>query len=300
LNEKCGEKARTEEHHAAQCAFQCVFALWRVSAPEAGEVATVTRNLAIAFLLVSPLAFAVDDALTSGAWQNLRTQFYGTHAIGEVDENLMSMAAPGATPDPTATPVTLHFGPQAAGKVKQVRVIIDHNPAPIAATMQLAQGVPIEDIELRLRIDRATNVRAIAELADGGLEMRSVWINAGGGCSAPPSASGTGLIGDIRFRPSPDQKSMQVSIHHPNNSGFQIDPVTGEPIPPHFVSHIRLRSGDKIVFEADTGIAISENPTIRIASEDKIAAPLTLEAVDSTAAQFSATWGGKAAKAGGG
>jgi sulfur-oxidizing protein SoxY len=143
-------------------------------------------------------------------------------------------------------------------------------------------------------------VRAIAELADGGLEMRSVWVKAGGGCSAPPSASGTGLLGDIRFRASPDLKSLQVSIHHPNNSGFQIDPITGEPIPPHFVSHIRLRSGDKVVLEADTGISLSENPTIRIASEDKFPAPLTLEAVDSTLAQFTATWDGKAAQAGGG
>ena len=260
----------------------------------------MTKYLAIAILLVAPAASASDDALTSGAWQNLRTQFYGAHEIGEVDETLMSMAAPGATPDPTATPVKLHFGPQAAGKVRQVRVIIDHNPAPIAATMQLAQGVPIEDIEMRLRIDRATNVRAIAELADGGLEMRSIWVKAGGGCSAPPSAAGTGLLGDIRFHASPDLKSLQVSIHHPNNSGFQIDPITGEPIPPHFVSHIRLRSGDKIVLEAETGISLSENPTIRIASEDKFPAPLTLEAVDSTLAQFTATWDGKAAKAGGG
>src|SRR5215831_11391228 len=154
----------------------------------------------LSLLAFAPAAFAVDESLTSGAWQTLRTEFYGNREIGEVDENLMSMAAPGATPDPTATPVKLHFGPQAAGKVKQVRVIIDHNPAPIAATMQLAQGVPIEDIEMRLRIDRATNVRAIAELTDGGLEMRSVWVKAGGGCSAPPLPAGDGEIGDIRFR----------------------------------------------------------------------------------------------------
>lgn len=243
---------------------------------------------------------ALTDALTSGAWQTLRGEFYGTRDIGEVDESLMSLAAPSATPDAAATPVKLHFGPQAAGKVKQLRVIIDHNPAPIAATMQLAQGVPIEDIEMRLRIDRATNVRAIAELADGAIEMRSVWIKAGGGCSAPPAAAGEGKLGDIRFRSTADLKSLQMSIHHPNNSGFQIDPVSGEPIPPHFVSHIRLRAGDRVVLEADTGISLSQNPTIRIASEEKFAAPLTLEAVDSKQARFTATWEGKPTKAGGG
>ena len=259
------------------------------------------RKLAAAAAIVAfaGAACAADDAQTSGAWQTLRTEFYGTRELGEVDESLMRITGPAATPDPTATPVTLHFGEKAAGKVKQVRVIIDHNPAPIAATMQLAQGVPIDEIEMRLRIDRATNVRAIAELADGSLQMRSVWIRASGGCSAPPSPGGAGTLGDIRFRSTADLKSLQMSIRHPNNSGFQIDPVSGEPIPPHFVSHIRLRSGDKVLLEADTGISLSENPTIRIASGTKLAAPLTLEAVDSKQATFTATWNGAAGKAGG-
>jgi len=264
-------------------------------------VATMLRTFFVA--AVSSLAgsaFAQDASPTSGAWQALRAGFYGSKAIGEVDEKLMSLTAPASTPDPTATPVVLHFGAMAAGKVKQVRVIIDHNPSPVAATMQLADNVPIDEIELRLRIDRATSVRAIAELADGSLEMRSAWVNASGGCSAPPSATSAGVLGDIRFRPSPDHRSLQMSIYHPNNSGFQIDPVSGDPIPPHFVSHIRVRSGAQTLLEADTGISLSENPTVRIASEQPLTAPLQLEATDSKQAQFHATWQGAALKNSGG
>jgi sulfur-oxidizing protein SoxY len=251
-------------------------------------------------LTAASVAVAADEAQTSGAWQALRANFYGERSIGEVDEKLMSLSAPASTPDPTATPVVLHFGSAAAGQVRQVRVIIDHNPSPVAATLQLAAGVPIDAIELRLRIDRATNVRAIAELRDGSLEMRSAWVNASGGCSAPPSAAGAGVLGDIRLRPAPDRKALQVSIRHPNNSGFQIDPVSGDPIPPHFVSHIKLSSGGKLLLEGDTGISLSENPTLRIASEATLAAPLTLEAVDSKQATFTATWNGTTAKTGGG
>lgn len=249
---------------------------------------------------VAVAAYAGEDAQTSGAWQALRVNFYGNREIGEVDENLMSLTAPGSTPDPTATPVVLHFGPAAAGKVRQVRVIIDHNPSPVAATLQLARNVPIDAIELRLRIDRATNVRAIAEMDDGRLEMRSAWVNAAGGCSAPPGAAGGGVLGDIRFRASPDLKSLQMSIRHPNNSGFQIDPVSGDPIPPHFITHVTVSAGGKTLLEGDTGISLSENPTIRIASEAKIAAPLTLQATDSKQATFTATWPGTAARTGGG
>jgi sulfur-oxidizing protein SoxY len=265
-----------------------------------GEVAAMVRIFAIALLLLpAPVALAADEAGTSGAWQALRANFYGTRDIGEVDEKLMSLTAPASTPDPTATPVVLHFGANAAGKVKQVRVIIDHNPSPLAASMQLAPGVPIDEIELRLRIDRATSVRAIAELDNGSLEMRSAWVNASGGCSAPPGAGGAGALGDIRFRATPDGKALQMSIHHPNNSGFQIDPVSGDPIPPHFVSHIRVRSGDRTLLEADTGISLSENPTVRIASEKPLDVPLVLEATDSKQAQYHATWSGGAPKTGG-
>jgi len=252
------------------------------------------RFLAMIILLAAaPAAFAdVTPSASSGAWQGLRATYYGDREIGEVDEKFMSLAAPASTPDPSATPVTIRFGPQAAGKVKQVRLIIDHNPSPVAATMQLEQGVPIDEIELRIRVDRATSVRAIAELDDGSLEMRSAWVNASGGCSSPPSAAGAGALGDVRFRSGADGKALQVSLRHPNNSGFQIDPVSGDAIPPHYVLHMRLRSGEKILFDADTGISLAENPTVRIASEQGLSAPLTLEAVDSKNQHYEATWTG--------
>ena len=201
-----------------------------------------------------------------GAWQFLRPQFYGEREIGEVDEAFMSIEAPASTPDPAATPVTLHFGQGAVGSIRQVRVIIDNNPSPIASTIAIAPGAAIEQIDLRMRVDRFTSVRAIAETTDGRLEMRSTWIKASGGCSAPPSAAGEGKTGDIRFRASPDGKSLQVSIRHPNHSGFQIDPRSGDPIPPHYVSHIALKADGKPFIDVDSGISLSENPTLRIVS----------------------------------
>jgi sulfur-oxidizing protein SoxY len=263
------------------------------------HLSSAVLGLVAGALLFAAPAFAQEASLTSGAWQGLRAGYYGAREIGEIDEKLMSVVAPGSTPDPAATPFAIRFGSQAAGKVRQVRVIIDHNPSPVAATMRLADNVPIDEIEMRLRIDRATSVRAIAELDDGSLEMRSVWVKASGGCSVP-SAPGTGELGEIRFRPSDDGKSLQMSVRHPNNSGFQIDPLSGNPIPPHFVSHIRVRAGDKTLLEADTGISLSQNPTVRIASEKPLDVPLVLEAVDTKQGQFHATWEGVAAKSGGG
>jgi len=247
--------------------------------------------LAVLSVLAAAASADTQQSPANGAWQYMRAQLYGTRDISEVGDETMSIEAPGSTPDPSATPVALHFGGDLEGKVKQVRVIIDNNPSPLVTIMDLKPGLPVQEIDLRVRIDRYTSVRAVAETTDGHLEMRSTWVNASGGCSTPPSATEGGTLGQIRFRPSADAKALQISIRHPNNSGFQIDPRTGDPIPPHFVSHIRVSSGGETLMEADTGISLSENPTLRIASHAPLRSPLTVEATDvPTQERYTATW----------
>jgi sulfur-oxidizing protein SoxY len=243
-------------------------------------------------------SFALGDAQTptSGAWEYLQRHFYPDRDLGLLDESYMSLEAPANTPDPAATPLTLRFGEAAVGHIKQIRVIIDNNPSPVAATFDVASGARVAEIDLRVRIDRFTSVRAIAETTDGKFEMRSTWVNASGGCSAPPGAAAAGRLGDIRFRASPDAKSMLISVLHPNNSGFQIDPLSGEPIPSHYVSHIRLSTDGRTLLDADTGISLSENPSLRIASDRPLPAPVTVDIVDSKDAHFNASWRGSVAE----
>lgn len=257
-------------------------------------------HLLCALLLGLPAGLRADQqSPASGAWQNMRTHLYGTRPISEMGDELMRIEAPASTPDPSATPVVVHFGEALAGKVRQVRVIIDNNPSPLVTTMNLQAGLPVDEIDLRVRIDRFTSVRAIAETSDGTLEMRSTWVNASGGCSAPPGAATGGTLGEIRFRPAGDDKALQISIRHPNNSGFQIDPNSGDAIPPHFISHMRLSAGGTTLLDAETGISLSENPTLRIASRQPLPAPLTFEATDVPSQQlFTATWSGTVAGAG--
>jgi sulfur-oxidizing protein SoxY len=256
------------------------------------------KSIKIAFLttaglLIPAITIAEGQTPPSGAWVFMRGQLYGTRDIGEVDDNYMNIQAPSSTPDPAATPVSIHFGKDAAGKIKQVRVIIDNNPSPLAVTLDLKSGLPVDEIGLRLRIDRFTSVRAIAETNDGRLEMRSTWVNASGGCSAPAGATDGGTLGQIRFRPSLDQKSLQFSIRHPNNSGFQIDSRTGEAIPPHYISHIRLSADGRIAIDADTGISLSENPMLRITVSEPLATTMTVDATDSvTQMHYTASWKG--------
>jgi sulfur-oxidizing protein SoxY len=249
---------------------------------------------AMTCLIVRPI-HAIEEAQqpSSSAWESLREKYYGDKPMGVVDEAYMSLEVPGNTPDPAATPLTLRFADDGQRRIKRVRVFIDNNPSPLVATFDFAD-TPVTEINMRVRIDRFTSVRAIAETADGALEMRSGWVKASGGCSAPPSAAEGGMLGEIRVRPSADAKSMQVGIRHPNASGFQIDPRTGDPIPAHYISHIRVNAGGSALLDAETGISLSENPGLRISSDRALPLPISVDAVDSeTHAHYTASNGSR-------
>ncbi len=264
----------------------CVADLRRTSFAEGSAVQcpvfrSVPACLAAIHFLIAPVhALGQDQQPSSSAWQLLRAKYYGDRFMGEVDEAYMSLEVPANTPDPASTPVTLRFADDDQRRVRRVRVFIDNNPSPLVATLNFP-GTPVTEINMRVRVDRFTSVRAIAETSDGALEMRSGWVKASGGCSAPPSAAAGGVLGEIRVRPAADSKSLQVGIRHPNASGFQIDPQTGDPIPAHYISHIRVTAGGSALLDADTGISISENPALRIASDRPLAMPISVDAVDS-------------------
>ena len=247
---------------------------------------------AMTFLFTGPAhAIGEEQQPSSSAWELLREKYYGDRPMGVVDETYMSLEVPGNTPDPAATPLTLRFAHDDHRRIKRVRVFIDNNPSPLVATLDFA-STPVTQINMRVRIDRFTSVRAIAETADGGLEMRSSWVKASGGCSAPPSAAAGGTLGEIRVRTSADAKSVQVGIRHPNASGFQMDPRTGDPIPAHYIARIRVTAGGTVLLDAQTGISLSENPALRIASDVPLSLPIAVDAVDSeTQAHYTAANG---------
>jgi len=248
----------------------------------------------IVLLAGAAAAPAENQNPTDDAWPNLRTQYYGDRELSIADAVAFTLEAPSNTPDPTATALTIRFGAADLGRIRQLRVFIDNNPSPVASTFDFAQGARVAEIGMRVRVDRWTSIRAIAETTDGQLQMHSTWVNAAGGCSAAPSPAAGGTLGEIRFHNTADGRSLQIAIRHPNNSGFQIDPLSGNPIPAHYVSHIRFSSNGHPIMDVDAGISLSENPSLRIASDSALPAPLTVEVTDSQDAHFNANWRGSA------
>ena len=159
--------------------------------------------------------------------------------------------------------------PQSPGLyVKRLYLVVDKNPSPIAAVLDLTTEVGQADFETRLRVDEYSHVRVVAELSNGQLHMDSRYVKTSGGCSAPPNRDALHLIGKTVLKvPEPVAMNLptpaEVTVLHPNDTGFELNQVTVMYIPAHFVRSIKVSYADRKVFDAELDFSVSENPSLR-------------------------------------
>src|ERR1700740_2643674 len=66
----------------------------------------------------------------------------------------------------------------------------------------------------------------------------------------------------VRATSNGDTTEVQALIQHPMDSGFVKDDK-GQIIPPHFIEQLIFEHGDKKVFIADWGPAVSKDPYVK-------------------------------------
>jgi sulfur-oxidizing protein SoxY len=178
--------------------------------------------------------------------------------------------------------------------VKRMHLVVDKNPSPIAAVIDLTTEAGQADFETRLRVDEYSHVRVISELSNGELHTDSRYVKTSGGCSAPPNRDALHLIGKTMFK-LPSGVAMNapttadVTVVHPNDTGFELNNVTVMFIPPHFVRSIKVSFAGKKIFDADLDFSVSENPTLRFNFVPRGPGELRAEVTDSKDAQFVGT-----------
>ena len=244
----------------------------------------------------SPL-FAAEQA---DPWPELARDIFNGRNL-EDGASLIGIEMPYRAEDAAIVPVTLRttLPPGDARTVKAITLVIDQNPAPVAATFQVGAGVTM--ISTRVRVDSYTNVHAVAELSDGQLYASAVFVKASGGCSAPAAKNvneAGANLGQMRFRqfarsadgPVSGPREAQIMIRHPNNSGLQRDQLTLLYVPAFFVRELRVWQGDELVLSMDGGISISENPNIRFDYLPNGAPGFRAEAVDTDGHVFKSEW----------
>ncbi|WP_280151543.1 quinoprotein dehydrogenase-associated SoxYZ-like carrier [Piscinibacter sp. XHJ-5] len=239
----------------------------------------LTRRRSLALLALSaalPPARAqtasAADPEANTRWQQVRRSLYGTREIRSGD-GIIVLEVPPRAEDAAVVPIAVRaqFAQQPDRHIRQVTVVIDNNPSPIAAILRYTLDSGRADIETRVRIDEYTFVRAVAETGDGQLYMASRYVKASGGCSAPPGkdpASAQASLGRMRLRAQGDPAGtaplpVQLMISHPNDSGLVMDQLTRQYAPAHFVRKVDVTYAGRLVLSADLDFAISENPNLR-------------------------------------
>lgn len=254
-----------------------------------------TPGFLVAAILVMgalcPPSFAND-----GPWDGIRKDAFGDREI-IVNEGMISLEAPVRAEDAAVVPISVRIPAQYASQAKAVTLIIDKNPAPVAAafTFGPAAGEGDRTIATRVRIDMYSNVRAILETTDGKLYMTSRYVKASGGCSAPAQKDADAALaelGQLRVKTFSlegavsSMREAQVMIRHPNYTGMQMNQITRDYTPAKFVETIEVRRGKDLVFVMTGGISLSENPNIRFSYAASPDEPLEVTAKDTDGGLF--------------
>ena len=206
---------------------------------------------------------------SSPEWEQLRERLFAARAV-DVTPGTVQVIAPLRAAYGASVPVKIVSKlPQTPDRyVKRLYLLVDKNPSPIAAVLDLTLEVGQADFETRLRVDEYSHVRVVAELSNGELHMDSRYVKTSGGCSAPPNRDALNLIGRTVLKlPEPvtmnQTTAADVTVLHPNDTGFELNQVTVMYIPAHFVRSIKVSYAERKVFDAELDFSISENPTLR-------------------------------------
>jgi sulfur-oxidizing protein SoxY len=114
-------------------------------------------------------------------WTALKGDVFGDRQI-LADTGLVRIEAPKRAQDAALVPVDIYIDPAKAAGVKKVTMVIDVNPAPVAATFQLGKDAGVTHLATRVRVDDYSYLRVIAETDSGELHMSQTFVKASGGC----------------------------------------------------------------------------------------------------------------------
>jgi sulfur-oxidizing protein SoxY len=265
----------------------------------------IGSSLRLSAAALVAIVLAVPAARTEEAydpWPGLVQDIFSNRAMNDGGD-VIGIEMPTRAEDAAIVPITLRskLSPGDGRRIRAITLVIDRNPAPMAAKFELGPDANVSEISTRVRVNNYTDVHAVAELSDGQLYVSKVYVKASGGCSAPAAKNAeeaNSRLGQMRYRqfvkadeaPASRIREAQIMIGHPNNSGLQMDQVTQLYIPAFFVNELKLWQDDSPVLSMEGGISISEDPNIRFAYVSNGAKRFRAEAKDTDGHVFRNEW----------
>ena len=228
-------------------------------------------------------------------WNNyLKEITFGDDIISD-GSSLLELETPYRALDAAIVPITVNVKKKQNSDefVKTLTLIVDENPSPLVSKFHFTQKTGDASLTTRIRIDKYTYVRAIAEMNNGNKFMVSSFVKAAGGCSAPSLADMDAVMARLgkmkmKFIKTDTKGSVNKAeflISHPNYSGLQFNQLTRSEIPAHFVNYLRIEQDGQLILEAHPDISISEDPSFMFHYVDS-GGPLNVKIEDSDGQKF--------------
>ena len=253
------------------------------------------KILIIILLFKLDFAFAKDNLPEPKTWNtDLKELIYGDDEILD-GSHLFTLDTPYRALDAAIVPISINFKVDQKEDyfIKSLTLIIDDNPSPLVSRFKLTKKIGNASLTTRVRVDKYTYIRAVAETSDNKKYMVSNFVKAAGGCSAPSLADMDAVMARLgkmkmKFIETSAEKKFnkaQFLISHPNYSGLQFNQLTRAEIPAHFINYIKIFQDNKIILEAIPDISLSEDPSITFHYVNS-GGPIKVEVEDSEGKKF--------------
>ncbi len=227
------------------------------------------------FAVAALASLALPAVANAGpAWDAIRTGVFGARTIHEAGDAVL-LTAPTRPTDQRVVPIGVEAAFADGRTVKSLTLIVDENPSPVAAVFDVGGKRDSFKIATNLRLNAATDVRAIVEASDGELYMAQRFVKFAGGqgaCAAPAMGSPEEIAANMgKMTLTPERSAgaqteiaptARLTISHPNHTGMVLDQITLLYTPLRIITDLEVRQGDERVFAMKGSITLSQNPVI--------------------------------------
>lgn len=232
-------------------------------------------------------------------WHQLKGALFADTDIVDSD-TVIDVSAPVIPKDPAMVPVTIQSQlPESSTTfIKTISLLVDHNPAPLAAVFHFTGQSGAAHLKTRVRVNEFSNITVVAETSDGKFFRNTAFVKASGGCDTPPRIDAEKIKntlgamklslpgGAVRGQSSP----ADLSIVHPNYNGMQVSNTAGVYIPPKLVQKVAISFADKPLLTIDGHMSLSQDPRFRFYYLPNTAGKFNVQVIDSDQAEFEQSW----------
>jgi sulfur-oxidizing protein SoxY len=221
------------------------------------------------FYVCNGLFVAASNAATIvDQWEAIKSAYFNDQTVLSAQDKIQ-IEAPAQAENAAIVPFTFQVSLN-KGSINKIYVFTDANPILLTATFTMKAQQKAFNLSTRIRLDKNSVVRVIAQKNDGRMLMKTVDIKTpGGGCGGGAMSDEARLrasAGEMKMRfiqPNLQQPARFVlNIKHPMRTGFERT-FQGYYAKAWFIQHIDFSIDSQPYVHAFLGPGISADPYLK-------------------------------------